>query len=170
MPSSLCISGKSFFGALAMPRLNDDLRIEEVKSFGDFLFLRALRNQVRLFMTNDTVHISYAKQIGFYLRSKCSFNRSAAVKIFIARYKSLPVGYLLVRITPDGAVLTEAIDENFRQRGIGKKLVAFAQQNYDSLLAEIRHDNRASITLHESMGFRREAEKPGIVVYRFRRN
>jgi ribosomal protein S18 acetylase RimI-like enzyme len=91
-----------------------------------------------------------------------------ASKIFIARYRSRPVGYLLIRRTQDGALLTMAIDGDFRRRGIGKKLVDYAQRSCVDLIAEIRDDNVASIALHESMGFRQETHTNGILLYRFR--
>lgn len=145
-----------------------DLQIEEARSFGDYLFLRALRNRVRHFMTNDTSYIGYLGQLKFYIPAKCRFKRMRACTIFIARCGSQPAGYLLIRRTPDGALLTTAIDDNFRRRGIGKKLVQFAQRSYGDLIAEIRDGNAASIALHESMGFRREMQRNDILVYRFR--
>jgi len=170
MPSSLDMSGRSFFGRLAMSRDPGlDLRIEEARSFGDYLFLRTLRNQVRHVMTNDTSYIGYLGQLKFYVAARCKFKRMRAFKVFIARCRSRPVGYLLIRTTQDGALVTTAIDGRFRRQGIGKKLVNFAQRSYGDLVAEIRDDNAASIALHESMGFQREARRDGILVYRFRR-
>src|SRR5262249_25103724 len=162
MPSSLDMSGRSFFGRLAMscdPGL--DLRIEGARSFGGYLFLRSLRNQVRHVMTNDTSYIGYLVHLKFYVFVHCQLQSIHAFKIFIARYQSRPVGYLLVRTTPDGALVTTAIDDRFRRRGIGRKLVDFAQRSYDDLVAEIRDDNAASIALHESMGFRPETRRNG---------
>ena len=145
-----------------------ELRIEEARSFADYLFLRTLRNQVRHVMTNDTSSIGYLGQIKFYVAARCGFKRMRNSRIYIARHRSRPVGYLLIRRTPDGALLTTAIDGDFRRRGIGKQLVDFAQRSCGHLIAEIRDDNVASIALHESMGFRRELHRNGILLYRFR--
>lgn len=120
-------------------------------------------------MTNDTSYIGYLGQLKFYVAARCKSKQMRASKIFIARYRSQPVGYLLIRRTHDGALLTTAIDGSFRGRGIGKRLVDFAQRSYADLIAEIRDDNAASIALHESMGFQRESRRDGILVYRFRR-
>jgi ribosomal protein S18 acetylase RimI-like enzyme len=120
-------------------------------------------------MTGDTSYIDYLSQLKFYVAAKCKFKRMRATKIFIARYRSQAVGYLLIRRTDEGAFLTTAIDGRFRGRGIGKRLVDFAQRRYGDLIAEIRDDNAASIALHESMGFQREAHRNDILVYRFRR-
>jgi len=145
-----------------------DLRIEEARSFGDYLFLRALRNQVRHLMTNDTSYIGYLGQLKFYVAAKCRFKRMRGSTIFIARFGARPVGYLLIRRTPDGALLTTAVDGDFRRRGVGRELVHFAQRRYDDLIAEIRDHNVASIALHESLGFQRRAHRNGILIYRFR--
>lgn len=149
--------------------LGPDLQIDEARSFGDYLFLRALRNQVRHVMTNDTSYIGHLGQLKFFIATRRRFGRTRPLKIFIARYRSRRVGYLLIRRTQDGALLTTAVDRDFRRRGIGKKLVDYAQRSCGDLIAEIRDDNTASIALHESMGFRRETRRNGILIYRFRR-
>jgi ribosomal protein S18 acetylase RimI-like enzyme len=94
---------------------------------------------------------------------------SFPITIFIVRRRGRRAGYLLIRQTPDGAAVTEAIDERFRQQGIGKQMLVFAQRRHGNLLAEIRADNAASIRLHESMGFVRESDAGGILTYRFRK-
>src|SRR6266511_226159 len=109
------MSGRSFLGAFAMPdALETELSIEEARSLGDYLFLRALRNDVRGLMTNQTAHTSYLQQLKFY----------------VARRGVRGDGYLLILQTADGAAVSEAIDEKFRQQGIGRKLLAFAQGRY----------------------------------------
>jgi ribosomal protein S18 acetylase RimI-like enzyme len=161
------MSGRSFLGAFAMPdALETELSIDEARSLGDYLFLRALRNEVRGLMTNHTEPIGYWQQFRFYRAMR---GRSLPITIFIARQRGRRAGYLLIRETGDGAAVTEAIDEQFRQQGIGRKLLAFAQQRYANLLAEIRADNAGSIKLHESMGFVRESVAGGILTYRFRK-
>ncbi len=149
--------------------LETELSIEEARSLGDYLFLRALRNDVRGLMTNQTAHISYLQQLKFYVATRYRV-RSTPITIFIARRGGRRAGYLLIRQTADGAAVTEAIDEKFRQQGIGRKLLAFAQGRYSNLVAEIRAENAASIKLHESMGFVREGRADGgILTYRFRK-
>src|SRR5262245_41973454 len=122
------MSGRSFLGALAMPdALETELSIEEARSLADYLFLRALRNRVRELMTNHTEPIGYWQQLSF---SRAMRARSLPITIFIARRRGRRAGYLLIRQTADGAAVTEAIGEQFRQQGIGRKLLTFAQQRY----------------------------------------
>jgi len=170
MPSSLDMSGRSFFGDFPMPRIPDgELSIVEASSFRDYLFLRTLRNQIRNLMTNNTEPIGYLAQLRFYISTRYRLREAQPVRIFIACHGTQRAGYLLIRETDDGAVLTEAVGSSYRRLGIGKKLVEFAQHRYPNLAAEIRDDNASSIALHESMGFRLESRKDGISRYRFRR-
>src|SRR6266550_1631928 len=169
MPSSADMSGRSFLGAFGMSAEPvGQLSIVEARTLGDYLFLRRLRNQVRNLMTNDTRPISLWRQLRFFLLMRCRPNKES-LRIFIARYGSQHVGYLLVRSSGMGMLITEVIDQNFRRQGIGKKLVAFAQSRYREIVAEIREDNHASIALHVAMGFSFERQSGGIAVYRFRK-
>src|SRR5262249_22375511 len=142
MPSSLDMSGRSFFGDLAMSDiLAQEVSISEAHSLRDYLFVRRLRNKVRMFMTNHTDEIGYVKQLRFFVTMR--FGNGTPVKIFIARSNSRPAAYLLVRAAPDGARITEAVAEEFRRLGIARKLIEFAQQRWPDLVAEIREDNEA---------------------------
>jgi RimJ/RimL family protein N-acetyltransferase len=161
------MSGRSFLGDLAMPHIPDgELSITEASSLRDYLFLRALRNDVRSMLTNDTSHIGYLRQLKFYLARRRNEPRT---KIFIARVGSRRAGYLLVRPAADGARITEVVDAKFRNSGLGRRLVQYACDRYPDLVAEIRADNTASIALHESMGFTRERSADGVLIYRFHR-
>jgi ribosomal protein S18 acetylase RimI-like enzyme len=172
MPSSLDIRGRSFFGALDMQgRPSGALRIEEAVSIRDYLFLRRLRNQVRHLMTRDTRPVSLFRQFRFFCAMRFGVP-PAGLRIFMARLDSRPVGYLLVRAAGEAGeavAITEAVSPEFRQRGIGRALIAFAKARYPQIVAEIREDNQASIGLHVAMGFEREGSRDGIAVYRFPR-
>jgi ribosomal protein S18 acetylase RimI-like enzyme len=164
------MSGRSFFGDLAMPHIPDgELSITEASSLRDYLFLRALRNEVRSLLTNDTTRIGYLRQLKFYLARRRAPRDTQMTKIFIARVGSRRAGYLLVRPATDGARITEAIDARLRNSGLGRRLVQYACDRYPDLVAEIRADNTASIALHESMGFTRERSVGGVLIYRYHR-
>jgi ribosomal protein S18 acetylase RimI-like enzyme len=143
--------------------------IEEAVSLGDYMFLRRLRNQVRHFMTNDTEPISYFRQFRFFLAMKVKSQSVASFRIFVATCGPRPVGYLLTRTIDGIAYITEAVDPSFRRQGIGKQLVAFAQDRHAEIVAEIRTENEPSIALHHAMGFVLEGQRNGLEIYRYRR-
>jgi len=164
------MSGRSFFGDLAMPHIPDgELSITEASSLRDYLFLRALRNEVRSLLTNDTSRIGYLRQLKFYLARRRAPRDAQTTKSFIARVGSQRAGYLLMRPAADGARITEVVDAKFRHSGLGRRLVQYACDRHPDLVAEIRADNTASIALHESMGFARERSVGGVLIYRFHR-
>ena len=68
-----------------------ELLIRRARSIADYLFLRALRNSVRQYMTHHTASIDYIQQLRFYLR------RPGNVEIFIACIGARRVGYVLLR-------------------------------------------------------------------------
>jgi hypothetical protein len=106
MPSSLDMSGRSFFGDFPMPRIPDsELSIVEASSFRDYLFLRTLRNQIRNLMTNNTEPIGYLAQLRFYISIKYRRRAGQPVRIFIARHGTQRAGYLLIRESDDGAAV-----------------------------------------------------------------
>jgi GNAT superfamily N-acetyltransferase len=165
------MSGKSFFGLLTM-RLNfaHDVQIDDARSIGDFLFLRRLRNRVRHVMTNDPAWIGILRQIGFYRDYRRKFKGTQSIRIYIARFQSQRVGYLLIRLDDDAARITVAVDQRFRRSGIAKSLIRHAQRHHGDLIAEIRDDNSESIALHETMGFKKKSRSGSVLIYGYTRS
>ena len=130
-----------------MPSTPDNLEIVPARSLPDFMFLRNLRNRVRHQMTNDTGRVGILQQLRFYLA------KPRNVDIFVALLGGRRVGYLLLRHEKETTLITEAVDERFRGKGIGSAMVAFARRRYPDLTAEIRDDNVESLRLHEQQGF-----------------
>src|SRR5262249_21443546 len=150
------MSGRSFLGDLAMPHIPDgELSITVASSLRDYLYLRALRNEARSLLTNDTSHIGYLRQLKFYLSRRHVSRDETAAKIFIAWVKSRRAGYLLIKPAADGARITEVVDAKFRNSGLGHRLVQYACDRYPDLVAEIRADNAASIAPDATMGVTR---------------
>lgn len=140
------------------------IEIRPARSLADFLFLRALRNRVRLKMTNHTSAIGYLQQLRFFL------HRPENILVFIANANGKRAGYLLLRRHAERTFITEAVEGKYRGRGIATAMVRHAQILCTDLTAEILAENAASIRLHQATGFKRENEKKGIAVFRFVRS
>jgi ribosomal protein S18 acetylase RimI-like enzyme len=142
-----------------MKKQIDHLIIKNAKTIGDYLFLRQLRNEVRLNMTGSTNLISLIDQIQFY------FLKPANTSIYIAFLKNRRVGYLLIRHTNNTYWITEAVLSKYRHLGIATALINFAKEQYSPLRAEILKSNQASINLHTKCGFALHASYENLVIY-----
>lgn len=140
-----------------------EVSIREANSFLDFLFIRKLRNQVRHLMTGDQRRLSLRQQYQFYRGGKWKG------QLFVAEHGRERVGYLYLRRHGETHLITEAVAERYRGRGLGRTLVAFAIETVDDITAEIYADNEPSIRLHERLGFVKVAETARLSTYRFQR-
>lgn len=143
--------------------VNSTIEIQPAHSLADFMFLRALRNRVRLNMTNDTAPITCLQQLRFFRRTPPN------IQIFIARVDKKRAGYILLRHQAGRTFITEAVKDEFRSKGVAASMVRHAQRLWPYLTAEIFTGNIPSIKLHQATGFVQESEKSGIAVFRFSR-
>src|SRR5262245_29736347 len=68
MPSSVDMSGRSFLGARRIRFSGEGgCHIGLARTIWDYLYIRKLRNRVRLHMTNHTAKVSLLGQLRFYL-------------------------------------------------------------------------------------------------------
>ena len=137
------------------------LAILPATSLGDFLFMRRLRNEVRLQMTNDTSHLGMLRQLRFFLFTPPGFD------IYIAWQGRSRAGYLVLRHGPDAMAITEAVDARFRRGGVATAMLRFAQARHSRIVAEIRRTNAPSIALHTANGFQLAGSRDDIAVYHF---
>ncbi len=114
-------------------------------------------------MTNHTGSISYLAQLRFYLR------QPANMDVYIACLGTRRAGYLLLRHEGSTTLITEAVDESCRGRGIATRMVRHAQRLHENLTAEILEDNIASIRLHQTTGFALVSTQEGIQTFRYSR-
>lgn len=127
----------------------DKVEIELYLAYGifDYLYIRKLRNDVRLMMTGSSQKITLFQQLLFFL------NKPKSISLYIAMMDKKRIGYLLLRNTGNHTYITEAIEKPYRGIGIGTKLIQFAKIKHKTLVAEIFVDNKASIDLHKKNGF-----------------
>lgn len=137
--------------------------IEPASSLQDFLFLRTVRNANLRFL-EDGRRVSLIRQLRFY------FRRPQGMEIFVARHSGQRAAYLVLYDREGETFITEVVDARFRRLRLAASLVQFAKERRGSLVARIRHDNKASISLHEKMGFRFAQTQGRLLTYRWTRS
>lgn len=137
--------------------------IRKASSIADYAFLRVLRNEVRLRMTNNRGRIGVLQQLRFYLSPPPN------LELYVAFVRGRRAGYLLLNRKPDTCMITEAVSDAFRRQGIGSQLIAFAKTRCDDLTADILVTNIPSIRLHEASGFVYQETVGEIATYRYKR-
>ena len=143
--------------------------ITDKLSLADFMWVRKLRNQNRLYMTGEPRSISFLRQLGFWLRIRLRLLDS--VSLFLVTVKGKRAGYLLLReFEPGAAYITECVAEEFRGRQIGRAVVAHAKTKANRLIADIWPDNLPSIALHTGNGFVLTRREPHLLRYEWNRN
>lgn len=127
-----------------------------VKSLGEALVLRRIRNTCRKFLTNDQRHIGFWRQILWYFFDYQRRLQSLRIYLFY-NSKNEPVGYGALKRCPEGYSITECVSPKHRGQGYGKAilqtLTALGREERQNLIAEIWSENKQSVSLHERSGF-----------------
>jgi ribosomal protein S18 acetylase RimI-like enzyme len=142
---------------------DNTVEMRPAATLADYLYLRKLRNEVRLSMTNNTGRICLWQQLRFYWR------KPAGIDIYIATVDGARAGYLLLREQPPTALITEAVGAAFRGRGIARRMVEYAKTLRPHLTADILETNAASLRLHRSAGFVETGQDGPVKHFRFSR-
>lgn len=129
----------------------------------DFMYVRRLRNAVRFNMTGDTGRIGIFRQILFLL------DPPAGVELYVAEIEGKRAGYLLLREKGETTLITEAVDQAFRRRGVASELIRHAKKCRGNITAHVLADNAPSRALHEQAGFLQVGVRDSIVIYQFTR-
>jgi len=143
-----------------------ELKIIRTISIFDFFYIRNLRNSIRLNMTGNTNYISLYKQLLFF------FNRPKNITLYVVTLKNSNIGYILIHMKERKIFITEAIEKNHRQSGIGTFLLDFIKNEYQDfeIFADILHKNIASSKLHEKNGFIKIASNENFSTFRYAKN
>jgi hypothetical protein len=147
-----------------MSILDLNYKIFIAKSLDDYLYIRNLRNKNRNYMTNKNFPIGIIRQIFFWLK------KDKKIDIFIVKVGTVRYGYFLIKEDADKNYITEVVDNDFRELGIGKLMISYAQKKYSNLCAEIFNNNLPSIKLHVSMNFKKIKSKGLIDIYSWENN
>ena len=88
-------------------------------------------------------------------------------KLYVAEIDGVPVGTVRVDSDNLGYELSWTVSPTKRSSGIGKRMLSqFAQEIPESIRAEIKIGNSASIRIAEAAGMVFEFEKQGVLHYR----
>ena len=78
---------------------------------------------------------------------------------FVALEDGRPIAYVIGRmIAPEGEIYRIAVDENYRRRGVGYRLLSFMLKTergrgLETVFLEVRSRNAAAIALYKAHGF-----------------
>lgn len=88
-------------------------------------------------------------------------------QLYIAEENGTPVGTVRADFSDGSYELSWTVSQEARGRGIGKRMVALlANQIKNSIRAEIKVGNVASVRIAENSGMKFEYEKDGVMHYR----
>lgn len=134
-----------------------DVHITKVKSAEHVELLRILRNECRHFMTRNNNMITQDEQKTWYDNLDHSKYKLFLVDCIYHGTIVITVGFGILRIEDDKVLLTGGIAENYRGRGLGKKLFSFLLDNakyFDKKIAlEVLITNEVAFKLYKKLGF-----------------
>lgn len=117
----------------------------------EYQMIRALRNKVASFMTNNSSYISSRLQAEFYNQNR-NYN-NMQIYTYYDEYSAF-IGYGLLRRISGKWYGTLAVEEEFRSLGYGTKIYKHLQDACtEDLWLEIFIDNNASIRAALKAGF-----------------
>ena len=135
------------------------MELKPITSLKDALAVRKIRNECRIYMTNDQAEIGFLRQIYWYL---AHYRKSKSYRVFLATDGGA-VGYGALHNEGNTLHVTEGVAEKHRHKGYGTailgSMIAIARNEKLPLVAEIWADNKASIGLHTKMGFKLDGTK-----------
>lgn len=123
--------------------------ISPARGWGDFVFLRKIRNENFKNLTGYRRRIGIFQQLAYSLR-----HTLLGHEIYIARVAGDRAGYVLIDTSKTPHTVTEVVSSEYRKKGVGRALVLFVLENYSvQISAIINKSNYASLALHRSLGF-----------------
>lgn len=121
----------------------------------DLLFNWANDKETRKNSFNQS-KISYEEHVAWF-NSKM---KSYTCAIFILNFDNISVGYVRIDIENKTAVISYAIDENYRGRGLAEKMLALLEaelrneeKHIEKLIGYVKSDNIASQKIFEKLKY-----------------
>jgi ribosomal protein S18 acetylase RimI-like enzyme len=122
----------------------------------DIQMLRLIRNNCRLYMTNNQEMISRQQQIDWYKNLNTDEYK---VFLFKVPHEGIyhPIGYGIVKLDSGSAVLTGGIIRGYRGFGYGevlfKELVSQGLQYRKCVRLDVLRSNSRALKLYQKLGF-----------------
>jgi len=127
------------------------LELHEVSS-GTLETIRLIRNECRLFMTNNQEEITKSQQVKWF--SSLPSN----IKPFIAISSNIAIGYAILKIEDSSCLLTGGLVESVRGKGYGRmlfqKLIDLSIEMGKEPRLDVLQTNEKAIRLYSSLGFK----------------
>jgi L-amino acid N-acyltransferase YncA len=136
-----------------------NLSLKPLATVKQALLLADIRNQCRLFMTNDQREVTPDGQRQWF---ETHYSKQTPQRYFVwlLYQQETPVGYAAAKLVQEDntALITEGLAEAARGKGLGSYLLRCLTQQPEvqgkTLVADVRKDNPASQRLHEKFGFK----------------
>lgn len=93
------------------------------------------------------------REIGLFEQFKFIINKPDSMRLLLAYSEGNKCGYLVLTEKKDGAYITEVVDEKYRVLGVATKMIDYAKQLHDVIIADILNNNEASLRVHIKNGF-----------------
>lgn len=147
------------------------LRFKKVSSPKDVETIRVIRNQNRMFMTNNTCEISVEEQRTWWNNLDKKNTWVYLVEVGVHGVASYDCGYGMVRFEDGVALLSAALGESCRGVGIGECTFRFlineALTKTNDVRLEVLGTNTVAHTLYKKLGFEEYKRREGVIYMKY---
>lgn len=132
-----------------------------VKNFLEALVVRKIRNECRLFMTNNNSEISFVQQLIWYFKTYKKENKKGNMICFLFKHGRSNYGFGLIRKYSGKYWITGGLKFNQRGKGLGtilfKELIQKVPSN--EIWLEVLDTNIAANKIYHILGFKKLNKK-----------
>src|SRR6185295_597226 len=134
----------------------DNYSLTPIKNIKDALVVRKIRNQCRLFMTNDRSDIGFVRQIVWFFSKYKKENKKNNMICFLFNKNAKPIGFGLIKKNEDKYLITGGLEPDQRGKGIGKILFKEIIEQTPSkvVFLEVLKSNIPARKIYENLGFK----------------
>jgi len=136
------------------------IQLREIKNVRDALIVREIRNECRLFMTNDSSSINIFRQLVWYLTKYKPQNNKGGMYGFLFKTNGRSAGFGLISLKNGKYFVTGGLRKSERGKGLGKRLFLELIKSVPSkeVWLEVLDSNIAAKKLYIALGFRKTSQ------------